>query len=41
MHVPNQQPGRNTAYAAVQVDWEIKEQTSDELILMPIDLIVL
>lgn len=39
MHVPNRQPLLYTAYAAVQVDWEIKQQTSDELILMPIDLI--
>lgn len=38
MHVPNQKPGSYTAYAAVQVDWEIKEQTNDELTLMVIDL---
>lgn len=39
MHVPDEQPSRYTAHAAVQVDWEIKELTGDELILMPIDLI--
>lgn len=39
MHVLNKEPSCFTAYAAVQVDWEIKEQTIDELILMPIDLI--
>lgn len=38
MHVPNQKPSSYTAYAAVQVDWEIKEQTNDELTLMLIDL---
>jgi hypothetical protein len=39
MRVPGEQPSSYTAYAAVQVDWEIKEQTGDDLILMPIDLV--
>jgi hypothetical protein len=39
MHIPNKQPSGYTAYSAVQVDWEFNEQTNDELILMPIDLI--
>lgn len=38
MRIPTKQPSSYTAYAAVQVDWEIKEQTNDELTLMVIDL---
>lgn len=38
MCVPSQKPSSCTAYAAVQVDWKIKEQAADESILMLVDL---
>jgi hypothetical protein len=39
MRVPEDQPTECTAYAAVEAEWEIKGKTSDEVILMPVDLI--
>jgi len=38
IQVPDEPANTYTAYAAVQVDWELKDQASDELILVPIDL---
>lgn len=38
IQIPHEPASTYTAYAAVQVDWELKDQQSDELILMPVDL---
>ena len=39
IEVRRKQPGSYTAYAAVQVEWKIELQESDEMILLPVELI--